>query len=161
MPIISYSNPRVIDLTSTIDPKYCQIDCVKRQWAGEGNDRFTFTIARLASAEDARKALEVELERVQQLYSNRDYPGIGLDDPYYGEGDTSWFGWPIPGTMAHGAYIQSEVIILVEWTLEPRGIDLEYDFLMVESFVNLQFDKLNGALGTPIPYMTERAECED
>ncbi len=160
LPIITvYDNAKETDLTSSIDPEYCAIDCVRRKWSAGNGASFTFTILRVVSPTIATSLLKEELDRVQQLYADREkYIGIGFDDPYTGEGDNSWAGKPYPGLTGYSTVARSTILIIMEWTQAPQ-VDLEFDFGMTEEFTRLQFQKFDNALGTPFPLSTAQEKC--
>jgi len=162
LPIITvYDNAKETDLTSSIDPEYCAIDCVRRCWTADNGASFTFTVLRVASPILATFLLKEELDRVQQLYADRDkYIGVGLDDPYTGEGDNSWAGKPYPGLTGYTAVVRSTILIIMEWTQVPVVLDLEFDFGMTEEFARLQFQKIDNALGTPFPPSANQEKCK-
>lgn len=161
LPVIGeYRNVRETDLTSSTDPKYCLIDCVRRSWNAYNGANFTFTVVRAASPKDATALLEEELDRVQQLYSDREkYIGVGFDDPYAGEGDDSWAGKPYPGTTGYSAVVRSSVVVIMEWTQVPQGFDIEFDFSETDEFARIQFGKIANALGTSFPSTNDQSIC--
>lgn len=158
-PIISqYGDAREIDLTPSTDPKYCMLDCARRRWIASDGARFTFTVARVASPSAAKTLLEEEYNKVEQLYSDRDkYSGISWDDPYLGQGDDSWAGNPVPGLTGYSAVARSSVVVIMEWTQVPQGLDLEFDFGATNEFARFQFGKIDNVLSTPFPSKNDQS----
>lgn len=160
-PIISeYGDAREIDLTPSTAPKYCRLDCARRRWIAPDGARFTFTVVRTASPSAAKTLLEEEFIKVRQISSDREkYYGFALDDPYNGQGDDSWAGFPSPGVTGYSAIARSSILIIMEWTQVPQGLDLEFDFSTTSDFARIQFEKIDNALGTPFPSIDDQPIC--